>query len=150
MTLYVIDISNAFQTNVIEDYTQRRYVSIPAFYLKWLKSKWPNHPALKHPAKDLVMQTTRKIQGEKDSGHDFFQLLLKILTSKQIGMIACTTNKGILHWTYNGYKSIIAITTDDLLFATQHVSCLDKLLNELTEYCSITIQKGQELSYLNL
>ena len=44
----------------------------------------------------------------------------------------------------------MAVTTDDLLFATQHKSCLDKLMTKLTKYCSITIQKGQELSYLNL
>ena len=36
----VLDISNAFQTNVIEDFSKKRYISLPSYYLSWLKHKW--------------------------------------------------------------------------------------------------------------
>ena len=51
MTGSVIDISNAFQTNVVEDFSQRRYVSLPPYYMNWLQHRWPDHHALKFQAK---------------------------------------------------------------------------------------------------
>ena len=55
MTLYFIDASNAFQTNVISDPTKRHHVGLPFGYLDWYKHRWPNHPLLQHSARDLVM-----------------------------------------------------------------------------------------------
>lgn len=86
----------------------------------WLRLRWPQHPILKYEAKDLVIQTIRKMQGAKDAGTGFFLLLNKVLTSDDIGMTASTTNKGIYEWTFNGHKSLMAVTTDDFLFATAH------------------------------
>ena len=120
MNIIVIDISNAFQSNIIEDLTQRQYISLPAYYLLWLCLRWPNHPILKYAAKDLVIQTIRKLQGAKDAGTSFFLLLHKFLMSDDIGMKASTTNKGIYKWMYNGHKNLMAVTTDDFLFAMQH------------------------------
>ena len=84
MVFYFIDADNAFQTNFIEDPSSRHYLSLPPYYLEWFKSLWPNHPILLHNAKDLVMQTLCNLQGSKDAGNKWYNLLVKIF--KSLGM----------------------------------------------------------------
>ena len=146
----VVDISNAFQSNIIDDFDKRRYVTLPPYYLTWFATRWPNHPILQHSAKDLVLQTLTKVQGEKDSGHDFFDLLIAILTSKEMGMKPLTTNRAIFSWTYKGSQAFLAVTTDDLLIFYQQKFLLDHFIKIITKYCRVTVQSGPELSYLNL
>ena len=57
--LIFYDVSNAFQTNVIEDPSKSHYLRLPPLYQQWLKQRWPTHP-LHSSCKDwkqLVMQT---------------------------------------------------------------------------------------------
>ena len=100
--------------------------------------------------KDLVMQTIRYLQGGKDAGREWSVLLIKILTSPNIGMKVTTTNKSVFSWNFEGYKSLLAVATDDMLFATEHKKCLDHLCHIISQYFSYTIQSGAELSFLNL
>ena len=116
MTLHFVDASNAFQTNVISDPSKRHYVGLPTLYLAWYKNRWPNHPLLLHHHKDLVMQTLRQIQGTKDAGNKWYGLLVKIFT--KLGIKVNSTCRGVWHWDYDGIKSIICLTTDDILFGT--------------------------------
>ena len=40
---YLLDISNAFQSNVIHDPTKRHYLHIPSLYMKWFHIHFSNH-----------------------------------------------------------------------------------------------------------
>ena len=62
--LYFYDVSNAFQTNVIEDPSKRHHLSLPPLYKQWFSQRWSNHPLLIACTdwKTIVMQTLRNIQ----------------------------------------------------------------------------------------
>ena len=78
--LIFYDVSNAFQTNVIDDPSKRHYLRLPPLYQQWFKQRWPTHPlhSTCHDWKQLVLQTLRNLQGTKDAGHEWYQLLSKI------------------------------------------------------------------------
>ena len=68
MIFYFVDISNAFQTNVMEDPDKRHFISLPPLYLQWFRQRWPKHPITKLKPSDLCMQTLRGLQETKDAG----------------------------------------------------------------------------------
>ena len=79
MIIVFIDASNAFQTNVISDPNERVFLSLPTMYLDWFRARFPNYPLTKcKDSKELVMQSLRNIQGTKDEGFEWYQLLAKI------------------------------------------------------------------------
>ena len=94
MRPYGIDITNAFQTNIITDPSKRHYLSLPALYLKWFLQKWPNHPISSQPANTLVLQTLKCIQGTKYAVRQWYKLLDKFLRST-MHIIASTISKCI-------------------------------------------------------
>ena len=62
------------------------------------------------------MQTLRQLQGTKDAGNQWYQLLVKLFES--LGMKVNSTCRGIWHWSYEGIQSILCLATDDMLFCT--------------------------------
>ena len=77
-----IDASNEFQTNVISDPKKRGYITIPAMYLERSRARFPNHLLEKCTNnKELAIQSLRNIQGAKDVGFKWYQLLVKIFTA---------------------------------------------------------------------
>ena len=55
----------------------------------------------------------------------------------------------IFSWNKNGHKALIALATDDMLFATTHTSLFDILILEFDKYFSTTVLQGSQLSFLN-
>lgn len=53
-------------------------------------------------------------------------------------------------WTYNKFKSLIALATDDNLVATQHQSCVDKIRATIDDMFDYTYNTGTQLKFLNL
>ena len=43
LLIFVLYISNAFQTTILPNPTERIYLSFPYLYLDWYKIKWPKH-----------------------------------------------------------------------------------------------------------
>ena len=70
MKFYFLDISNAFQSNIIHDTKKRHYMHLPSMYMKWFKLRFPNHPlsAKSDKSEKIIMQTIRGMQGTKDAG----------------------------------------------------------------------------------
>ena len=64
-------------------------------------------------------------------------------------MIINTTREGIFSWNKNGYKALISLATDDMSFATTHMSLFDILINEFDKYLSTTVLTGSQLTFLN-
>ena len=44
MIFYFLDISNAFQSNIIHNPAKRQYIRLPTLYMRWFKMRFPNHP----------------------------------------------------------------------------------------------------------
>jgi len=66
LTIYVIDIKNAFQTTLLHP-SERIYLHLPPYYLRWFKETYPNHPL--PPAKTIyILQSIHAIQGTKPAG----------------------------------------------------------------------------------
>ena len=108
---------------MIHDPVKRHYLHLALMYLKWFKLRFPNHPLSKidSPSMKYVMQTIRGIQGTKDAGHEWYNLLPLIFTNV-LGMLPSTPNKGLYYWERNGQYSYLALATDDMLLAS---SCVD-------------------------
>ena len=94
MKFYFLDISNAFQSNIIHDDNKRHYIHLPSMYMKWFKLRFPNHPLSirKDTSEKMIMQTIRGMQGTKDAGAEWYKLLSLILT-KDMNMVPVTGNK---------------------------------------------------------
>ena len=66
MRFYFLDISNAFQSNIIHDPAKRHYMHLPPKYMDWFRFRFPAHPLAQQSNVDtrrMVMQTIRGIQG---------------------------------------------------------------------------------------
>ena len=74
------------------------------------------------------MQTLRGIQGTKDTGYEWYQLLSKIFT-KIIGMVVSVTNSRIFYWVYEGHYAYVSLATDDIIIAASDISLLKKMAN---------------------
>ena len=48
LRLYFYDVSNVFQTNIIEDPSKRYYLSLPPLYNQWFSQRLPNHYCWNH------------------------------------------------------------------------------------------------------
>jgi hypothetical protein len=59
LKLNVLDISNAFQTSVVFDPDDRTYITLPPFYLEWLRHNRPDYLLPSLLSKNLVIQCLR-------------------------------------------------------------------------------------------
>jgi hypothetical protein len=92
-----VDISNAFQTNVMLCPSKRFYVTVLSVYMEWYYFHWPNDPVSKMNYKDLLIQVLKQSQGTKDARKQWCSLLVRIFI-KTLKMKACTINKGVFIW----------------------------------------------------
>ena len=44
LIIFFLDISNAFQNNILPNPAEIVYIILPYIYLDWYKRKWPEHP----------------------------------------------------------------------------------------------------------
>lgn len=147
--VYAIDMSNAYQTVCKPDPSQRHYLSIPEIYMEWFRSRWPTHPLAKCRAKEVCLQSLRGIQGEKDAGNGFWELLCAFFINV-VGMTQCVSDKATFTWVFDDYRSIFAVETDDVLMVTQHESCYHELRRHLDTLFEYTCQDNKMIHFLNL
>ena len=124
ISIIFINASNVFQTNIISNPKKRVYVSLLNLYLEWFRRKFPNHP--------------RNIQGTKDAGFEWYQLLARIF--KELEMNANITCKGVWVWMYNKENSYLALAIDNIL----NMSTSKEFLKILLEKLAIFYLKSEE------
>lgn len=158
-TGYVINISNAFQTNFISNVNHRHYMGLPYLFLLWYTNKWPNDPICKEDPSDLVLQTQKTIQGTKDAGKLWYDLIR--LVFEDLGMIRSTCDHGIFTWNYKGddtlatnqtinHKAIICLATDDILIFTNNIICYQRIRMSFDPLFDYSYQQGPLLKFLNM
>ena len=151
MVFYFLDISNAFQSNIIHDPAKRHYIHLPPLYMEWFRFRFPDHPLSKTSTKltlKMVLQTIRGIQGTKDAGAEWYKLLALILT-KELGMIPATSNKGLFYWQQDGNTAFVALATDDILLAATDISFYIRMQQAFDNYFAYTTKEGTALQFLN-
>ena len=151
MTFYFLDISNAFQSNIIHDPNKRHYMHIPALYMQWFKFRFPNHPLSKtYISKDtkMVVQTIRGIQGTKDAVAEWYRLLSLIFT-RELDMVPATGNQGLFYWQHDRHTALLALTTYGILLAATHKSVYIKILSVFDNYFAYTTNDGNVIFFFN-
>ena len=108
-------------------------MSIPTMYLEWFRARFPNHPLAKcRNSKELVMQSLRNIQGTKDAGFEWYQLLAKIF--KDLGWKANSVCKGVWVYLKNDVKAYLLLATDDILYMSKSEGPLDALMDRFGDF----------------
>eukprot|EP00957_Ditylum_brightwellii_P099287 7562839-Ditylum_brightwellii.AAC.1 len=148
MSLFPLDVSNAFQTNIEPNPSMRVRISIPPFYLENFFTKWPDHPLKGTHADKLCIEALHSIQGFKDAGKKWY-LLLKAICINELGMVMSTYDNAILSWTYKKCTALLATSTDDILMATSHRRLYDRLKQYFVGYSNYTTSEGNIICYLN-
>ena len=71
MDFYLLDISYAFQSNIIHNSTKRHYLYSQILYMKWFKFRFPNNSFSKtyDSCTKLITQTICGIQDMEDAMH---------------------------------------------------------------------------------
>lgn len=148
LTTLVLDISNAFQSAVIFTEEERTYMTLPAFYHEWFKNKWPNHPLSKAKLSELIIQCLKSIQGTKQAGRLWWDLLKSILINK-LEMTEGNPDKGTFVWRKDKEIMLICVETDDLLISYSSFRLVQLLENELKKLFKYTKEEGTVLKFLN-
>lgn len=148
--LYTLDIVNAYQSNYIDNPSNRHYMRLPYLYQQWFRRKWPQNPTNSLPENQLILQTFKSIQGTKDAGRDWFKLVDKFLQSSPLNMIPCTAFKGVYLWSTNDTTSYLCLTTDDMLLATSCHTNYTTLCHHLEQFFDYTSSHTSPLSFLNI
>ena len=78
MIIFVLNISNSFQNNILSKSEEDVYITLPYLYLEWFKQKRSKHPLAPHNAKELCIQTIKSIQGTKLEGKFWYDLNLSL------------------------------------------------------------------------
>ena len=93
------------------------------------------------------MQSLRNIQGTKDAGFEWYQLLAKIFTD--LGWKPNTVCKGVWVYLKNNQTAYLILATDDILYMSTHEVPLQELLDKFGDFFSFKIKRGIELQFLN-
>ena len=147
LRLYFYDISNAFQSTV-KPSAERHHINLPPLYLDWYNARWPKHKINIAQAKEYCIQCLRCMQGEKDAGHKFNQLLIKIFASIHIKPILMCKGIFVLY-KEDTPSSYLAVATDDIILAAPSRKIYDLLATTLRDYFTITTTDADVINFLN-
>ena len=93
------------------------------------------------------MQSLRNIQGTKDAGYEWYQLLVRIFV--ELGWKPNSTCRGVWVYIKDDVTAYINMATDDILYMSRSMGPLDKLLNRFGDFFSFIVKRGTELQFLS-
>jgi hypothetical protein len=88
------------------------------------------------------------MQGKKDAGRKFYQLLYKYL--RHIGLIHSISDHGVFIWKQVESKMFIALATYDCIFVCGDRQQFLDLKSKMEALFVVTLQEGANLWFLNL
>jgi hypothetical protein len=148
LTINVMDISNAFQSSIIFDPTERVYLSLPPKFLEWFLHKWPDYKLPTTDPTKFVIQCLKSIQGTKDAGLCWYRLLTGVF--RELDIKRSAIDHGIFIWIWQQETCYIALETDDILVASPTNNPFLYLKQELEKIFDLTVRMGTTLRYLNI
>jgi hypothetical protein len=99
-SVFVLHVKNAFQNTIQFDASKRTHNMLPPFFLEYLRLCWSDHPEVEAITNDpqlYALQNFRFMQGEKDAGRHWYQLLLGAL--RNVGMHRSVADHAVFTWT---------------------------------------------------
>ena len=86
------------------------------------------------------MHSLRNIQGTKDAGFEWYQLLANIFSD--LGWKPNTVCKGVWVCLKNNQTLYLILATDDILYMSKNEEPLQELLNKFGDFFSFKIKRG--------
>jgi hypothetical protein len=111
--VYVLDVHNAFQTTVQCDAYKRTCNMLPPFFAECIRLHWPDHPdlpAISAYPKLYAIPNFRSMQGQKDSGRQWYRLLKGSL--ENIGLHRSVADHVVFTWKESISELFCAMATD--------------------------------------
>ena len=93
------------------------------------------------------MQSLQNIQGTKDAGFEWHQLLARVF--KYLGMKPNSTCKGVWVWMHKKEKAYLALATDNILYMSTSEEPLNILLEKFSHFFVYEVRRGNEILFLN-
>ena len=116
--------------------------------MKWFKDTYPDVDLEESPSGKFILQTINNMQGEKDAGQGWYQLM--VLIFEAFNLMPCPAEPA-LFIKHEGKESLIVVSsTVDFLCSSTSENLFTNLVNHLEQYVPITVQEGHTLKYLNL
>ena len=146
LTIYVIDIKNAFQTTLLHP-SERIYLHLPPYYLRWFKETYPNHPL--PPAKTIyILQSIHAIQGTKPAGKQWSDQITSLF--RTMGLKKNATDNAVWVSTKGNDTIILISETDDFMLLVSRKQLYLDIKARIEKSYDITMQEGPVIKYLNL
>jgi len=133
LTIYVIDIKNAFLTTLLHP-NERIYLHLPPYYLRWFKETYPSLPL--PPAKTFyILQSIHVVvQGTKPTGKQWSDQITSLF--KAMGMNKNATDNAVWVSTRGNATIILISETDAFMLLVSHKklyldikACIEKSYN---------------------
>ena len=144
----VNDAKNAFQT-VIKFLSQQDpiyYCTVPKFFDEWFEEYY-GRPFPGTP-RDYAIPLFTNMQGQRDAGHWFYDLVLKVL--KHYGFIRSPVDYGVFSKSTKFGIAYVLLSTDDFLALFPKASQLKEFSEYLEKYFEIKTNTGNVLHFLNM
>jgi hypothetical protein len=132
ISVFVLDIKNVFQNTIQSCPSKRTYKMLPQFFLEYLRL---------HQL--YALQNFRSMQGEKDAGRHWCDLLAGFLCN--VGLHRSVADHAIFTWKEHSSLMFVAIATGDFPCVcndSKHFLCLKRRLKEVFV---LTLQEGNIL-----
>jgi hypothetical protein len=115
-SVYILDSKNAFQNNIQFDPNNRAYNRLPSFFAEYVFLHWSDHPEVDAITSDTHLYTLQNfcsMQGEKDAGRRWYQLLAN--APRNVGMHRSVVDYTVFTWEDSASEMFLAVATDKCL-----------------------------------
>jgi hypothetical protein len=147
---YILDIGNAFHNTIEFDSSKRTYITLPPFFVEYLRLRWATHPGLATVEQDpsaFVIQNFCSFKGQKDAG--------KVLpTHAQVHEAYRASSQYIWPWSFfwkrPSSELFIALATYGCLVLCDDRAQFLDLKAQMETMFEVTLQEFAILRFLNL
>jgi hypothetical protein len=141
MSVFFLDIKNAFQNTIQFDATKRTYDMLPTFFSEYLRLHWPDHPNIDAISADpqlYALQNFHSMQGENDVGRRWYQLLCGDF--RNVGLHCSVAGHTLFIWKEPASEMFPAVATDDYICVVDDRAQCIRLKTCLEELFELTLQ----------
>lgn len=145
----VNDVKNAFQT-IIKFLSQQdpiHYCSVPKFFSEWFEQYY-GRPFPEGDLKDYAIPLFTNMQGQKDAGTCFYDMVLKVLL--KFGFVRSPVDYGCFSKATQHGIAFVLLSTDDFLALFPKKHQLQEFSTHLEQFFNMKTKTGPLLHFLNM
>jgi hypothetical protein len=149
--VFILDIKNAFQNTIEFDPTKRTYNTMPPSFAEYLRLRWNTHPelpAIEDAPSSFVVQNFCSVQGQKDAGQKFYQLMYKYICN--IGLVRSILDHGVFILKQDESEMFLVLAMDECLVVCDTCQQILDLNSKMEALIEVTLQEGSILRFLNV